>query len=44
MLERNEDKRYAVKLAGLDNLVLKGHLLRKIECDKPVFRCGDGGG
>jgi transposase len=31
MLERNEDKRYAVKLACLDSLVPERHLLRKIE-------------
>ena len=31
MLERNEDKRYAVKFACLDSLVPEGHLLRKIE-------------
>ena len=31
MLERNEEKRYAVKLACLDDLVPKGHLLRKIK-------------
>lgn len=31
MLERSEDKRYAVKSACLDSLVPEGHLLRKIE-------------
>ncbi|MDL2294203.1 IS1182 family transposase [Ruminococcaceae bacterium OttesenSCG-928-D13] len=31
MLERNEDKRYAVKFACLDSVVPEGHLLRKIE-------------
>lgn len=31
MLERSEDKRYAVKFACLDSLVPEGHLLRKIE-------------
>lgn len=31
MLERNEDKRYAVKFACLDSLVPENHLLRKIE-------------
>lgn len=31
MPEKNEDKRYAVKFACLDQLVSAGHLLRKIE-------------
>ena len=31
MLERSEDKRYAVKFACLDSLMPEGHMLRKIE-------------